>query len=362
MIKKILLGFILFMLLILVVGFSKTGGITTTIALPPGEKVTDFELAGLHCETYRIPTRLSERSWFDFDVIGELCWTGELTGKTVQMLIAGAGYGTVYWDFPYKPDTYSYKRAALRDGYATFNYYRTGIGESDHPFGLSVTVESHAHVLSQLIDYLNAQAELGPVVTVGHSLGSVIAIAHALQFPNQVNGIILTGFIHNSNPAFNLAMRSGSELAPFTADFAGDIVDPLYMISKQGSRKEVFYNLDNTDPLVPVTDELNRQTLTVGEIISMIKYFDDLSKAIQVPVLIVTGENDFVVCGGALECDDHQAVIEFERQFFSPQACIETIILDHTGHDVNLHKNAPQSYRLMLDWVGRRVDVGCDGA
>ena len=131
------------------------------------------------------------------------------------------------------------------------------------------------------------------------------------------------------------------------------------MVSREGARQSTFYTMTNTDPMVPLVDELNRQTLTIGEIISMIEYFGPQSKQVAVPVLIVTGEDDFVVCGGELNCTDHEAVVKYEQAFFSDRACVETVILDDTNHNINLHKNAPVSYRLMHDWVERRVGVSC---
>jgi pimeloyl-ACP methyl ester carboxylesterase len=340
-------------------GFYKSGGIATEIKLPAAMQHQQWTMENLFCEEYRIPARLTPDSWFEFDVVGELCWSGELQEQVLQVLVSGAGYGPVYWDFPYQPETYSYKLSALKSGHATFNYSRAGIGESDHPFGFLVNVDSHAYMLKQIIDFLKERHAIGPLITVGHSLGSVVAIAHAINYPENLSGVILTGFVHNSNPAFSLAMRDGVDLAPFSNSFFGDIVDPTYMVSKDDTREATFYTMTNTDPMVPLVDELNRQTLTVGEIISMIEYFGPQSKKITVPVLIVTGEDDFVVCGGALDCTDHEAIVKYEQAFFSEQACIETIILDDTNHNINLHKNAPQSYRLMNDWVTRRVGAGC---
>ncbi|ARN73396.1 alpha/beta fold hydrolase [Oceanicoccus sagamiensis] len=354
MIKKIIAAVLLLLSLWLLVGLINLRGIETPVILPAGEGLSAFDLQGLTCEDYRIPTRLTPGSWFEFDIVGELCWTGQLADKTLQVLIAGAGYGPVYWDFPYQPDTYSYKRAALRAGYATFNYYRTGIGASDHPFGILVNVENQVYVLSQLIDFLQAEKSVNSVVTVGHSLGSVIAMVHAGDYSRQLEGVVLTGFLHNSNPGFNLAMRDGTELAMFASDFAGDIVDPVYMLSKPNTRKDIFYTLANTDPQVPVVDELNRQTLTVAEIISMLKYFKMPASNIEVPVLIVTGEDDFVVCGGELSCKDSQKVADYEQSLFPKSACVDTLILAGVGHNLNLHKNARQP--ISWCWIGWRGD------
>src|SRR5262245_39860697 len=43
------------------------------------------------------------------------------SGGTLQILLHGATYSHVYWDFPFKPERYSYVRAMSRAGYATLN-------------------------------------------------------------------------------------------------------------------------------------------------------------------------------------------------------------------------------------------------
>ena len=90
----------------------------------------------------------------------------------------------------------------------------------------------------------------------------------------------------------------------------------------------------------------------------MPKYFAEQSREITVPVFILIGEDDFVVCGGELDCNDHAAVIEHESTMFPPAACLEVTVLDDTNHNANLHLNAPQNFTLMLDWIERRVGSG----
>jgi hypothetical protein len=166
---------------------------------------------------------------------------------------------------------------------------------------------------------------------------------------------VLTGFVHNSNPGFQLAMRNGVDLAAFKGPYAGAILDPTYIISKPDSRLDIFYTPDNIDPRVVEIDELNPQTTTIGEVISMPVYFKEQSKALTVPVFTLIGEDDFVVCGGAVECTDHAAITAWENEFYPPAACHEIVVLDDTNHNANLHLNAPDNFRLMLDWIDRRV-------
>jgi pimeloyl-ACP methyl ester carboxylesterase len=211
--------------LAILIGFLQSGGLTTSLQAAPGTRLaTAAEMAGVRCHRQVIPVQLAPGSWLSFDVVGELCSTGELDGKVLQVLVSGSGYGPVYWDFPYQPDTYSYTRAALRAGYATLNFYRPGMGESDHPLGLLIGVDNQARGLGQIITALRSTQDFSAVLTVGHSFGSVIAIAHALTHPDQVAGIVLTGFAHNTSPPFIMAMRTGVDLAAFKGPFAGRLV------------------------------------------------------------------------------------------------------------------------------------------
>ncbi|MAF83070.1 MAG: alpha/beta fold hydrolase [Gammaproteobacteria bacterium] len=348
-----LLGF--FVVLTLLVLF-KTGPVSGPLKTQ-GDIVlaTAAEVPGVTCREQTIPVQLSADAWFTYDAVGTLCWTGVPEGKTLAVMVSGAGYGSVYWDFPYQPNTYSFTRAALRRGLATFNFDRLGMGRSDRPFGLWLGVDNQAQVLEQIIATLKGEHRFTSVVTLGHSFGSTITLAHALAWPQSVDGIVLTGFVHNSNPGFNLAMRDGVDLAVLEGPFAGAIVDPTYLLSKADSRGDLFYTTSNVDPVVVQIDELNRQTTTIGEVVTMAKYFKDQSKALTVPAFTLIGEDDFVVCGGAVECTDHETIVAWESAFFPPAACHEIVVLDDTNHNANLHLNAPGNFQLMLDWIDRRI-------
>ena len=315
------------------------------------------------CEEMIIPVKLKAKSFSKYNVAGTLCRENALDGKALYVLISGSTYGPVYWDFPIQADTYSFVRAAVKAGYATFNLSRIGIGESDHPFGLLIDVDSNAYVVHQVIKYLNdevfGELSLGSVMTVGHSVGSLITVAHAIQFPQDVDGVILTGFIHNVNPDYIPAIREASYLAFSDPRFTDKRYDFTYLTSKPGSR-EIFYCMDQADPDIITVDESTKETTTLGEVISTMKYFGEKSLQIKVPVLQVIGDEDIVGCGGEVDCHDHNAVIANEQQYFSDAACVETHVVENTGHNLNLHPNALSSYQTMLDWSAKRVGAGAE--
>ena len=85
----------------LLIGFLQSGGLSTPLQAAPGTQLaTAAEMAGARCQRQVIPVQLSPGGWLTFDVVGELCSTGELDGQVLQVLVSGSGYGSVYWDFP----------------------------------------------------------------------------------------------------------------------------------------------------------------------------------------------------------------------------------------------------------------------
>ena len=290
---------------------------------------------------------------------GTLCHGGKPDGKTVQVLLSGGGYGRAYYDFPYRPESYSYVRAAVHAGAVTFNLDRIGIGESSRPFGVRVDVDANAYVVHQVIQVLRAGTitgtPLGPIVTVGHSMGSVMAIAHALDYPEDVEGIVLTGILHTTNREYAERVRDSSTLAIFDRRFGRRNLDFTYFTSKPGMREEMFYHGPAADPEVIAVDEATRETLTLGEIISVGRFDRNRTRDIGVPVLMVIGDRDFTSCGDEIDCADHEAVAAYERQFFGTAADVAVAVIEDTGHVLNLHPSAPLTYATILDWIARNI-------
>jgi len=119
--------------------------------------------------------------------------------------VPGYPYGRHYWDFPHRPDKYSYVRAAVEAGYATLALDRIGTGASSHPPAAVLTLDLHVAALAAVVTALRrgsvADTVSNRIVTVGHSLGSAIVAAHAVSAAldssvEPVDGSILTGFSH----------------------------------------------------------------------------------------------------------------------------------------------------------------------
>lgn len=134
-------------------------------------------------------------------------------------------------------------------GYATFNLERIGIGESDHPVQNKVTLEANAFVARQLVQALrNGQLRnFSHVISVGHSLGSGIAVLEAAKY-RDVNGIVLTGFIHNQGPGFG-AVAASVYPAQQNPRFADRNLPDGYLTTLPG-KQSIFFSKPNADPNV----------------------------------------------------------------------------------------------------------------
>lgn len=320
------------------------------------------------CRRETLNTKLAPTDTTTYRIVGELCWTGSLAGKTVQVLISGSTYGSVYWDSEYQPATYSYVDAAVDDGYATFNYDRTGIGMSDHPNNpADVTVPAEAYVTHQIIQKLRQGAiehtPIARVMTVSHSLGAGIAVEEAANY-KDVDGVVLTGFMPTFNVAGATSALSNNYPAVQDPIFKGTGLDVGYFTSRPGTRGTSFYNLADADPAAISMDERTKQTGTTGEQATFIDALDaNYTRQIQAPVLIANGEKDGFFCvptgqDPSLECSEAAALMTRAQANFDPSASLETYVLPIAGHSLNLHRNAPQLFDAVGGWAARRVGKG----
>ncbi|MGV9662957.1 hypothetical protein [Nocardia niigatensis] len=135
-------------------------------------------------------------------------------------------------------------------------------------------------------------------------------------------------------------------------EFARRGYDSGYLVTRPGARAADFYGT-NPDPEVVALDEANK------EIFSLTEYPDGLlstlpgvSSLITVPVLVVDGSRDRMVCGpGFSTCTDTPTLDAAEQPYFSPAAQLRTFVLPDSGHAINLAPNTRDYHAAVLDWM-----------
>jgi pimeloyl-ACP methyl ester carboxylesterase len=253
-------------------------------------------------------------------------------------------------------------------GYAVFTFDRIGTGRSSHPPGSAVTIEADAYVVHQLVQGLRngtigrvagARVAFQRVILMGHSLGSIAALAEASTYWD-VDGVVLTGFSH-AVPTVDFASQVLPFFEPANRDprFAGRNLDSNHLTTAPGTRGALFYYLPLTDSNVVALDEQTKETITTSELGSMLPMLTPtVSQAVLVPVLVLNGQYDQWTCGVVLSiCASAAVLAAAEAPFWSPQACLQTAVIPGSGHDLNLEPSAPLTYAIIRAWsdafVGR---------
>jgi pimeloyl-ACP methyl ester carboxylesterase len=309
------------------------------------------------CRQQDVQVALAPDRPADQRIFTQLCSPNPAAGRVLHVLISGATYGKLAWDFPYQPERYSYVRALNRAGVATLNLDRLGMGASSHPDSADVNVNTHIFIIHQLISAARTGAFGVPfdkVVIVGHSYGSVIAYGVGNRYPHDVNGVIISGLQHEFDPAF--LREFWGTLHPANEEggrFAN--LDRGYLTSRPGDR-HLYYRAEAADPNVIALDEATKETFTTADARTFPPVMAE-SKGIRAPVLDVIGQFDRWFCAGE-RCDGATSTTTRTRGSFADDICFEQYVIPGTGHDVNVHYESYRWFAVAAEWTERVVDSG----
>ncbi len=314
------------------------------------------------CKSFNVPVALATGQSRQYTIYGQLCNPAGGASKAVQLLVPGATYGHVYWDFPYQPRTYSYVRALNAAGYSTFNIDRIGTGQSSHPdlSVVTVTMDIEAYILHEIVRDLRGGSISGQqfarVLLVGHSLGSGVVWIEAGTY-HDVDGVIVSGLAHHFNATKLASVFSTLYPAMLDPRFSGDGYGAEYVTTEPGTRASDFYYQPGADPNVIATDEATKETAADGEASTFgLVEADGISTQITAPVLLVLGQQDSIFCGVlATDCSSAASVLQAEAPFYSAQAHLQVVVIPNAGHDLNLHKAAPAWFAAAAAWAYQNV-------
>jgi pimeloyl-ACP methyl ester carboxylesterase len=314
-------------------------GVVPTTAAPAGP-------ADPSCVARDVVVSLAEGESATTRLAAWLCGPSAPAGRSVQLLISGATYGHQYWDFRYAPQRYSYVRAASDAGFSTLNFDRIGLGASDRVVAPRATIQSNVWVVHQLVQALRRGTIGAPpfdrVVLVGHSEGSLIATSEAATY-QDVDAVVVTGYMHNFNERFGAVFTSLSYPAQLEKRFAH--YPTGWVTSRPGSRGG-FYHLPAADPAVVDADEATKEVISGFELATFPSALDRVA-AVHVPVLLLAGDHDFF-------CTT-PACLAAEGRFYRAAPAFTARTIPEAGHNLNLHRDAPGTFRLQLDWISRHV-------
>jgi pimeloyl-ACP methyl ester carboxylesterase len=269
--------------------------------------------------------------------------------NVLLLLLHGGTYTRAYWDWPYRPDIYSFVNWATRSGLATLNIDRLGSGVSDRPPADEVTFSAHASSVHQIIDQLRDRWT--HIVLVGHSMGSATALLESSTY-GDCDGLVLTGETHFPDEEFMASVAGQMQPAAIDPQFTGQEGLDGYITSTPGTRRAPFYAGPWVEDAVVAQDEATKSTMTMGEMLTFALTHDPaVSSQLTVPTLLLNGDLDRMISAQPLHTTD---VHEKEHLFYGAVADFTTALLAETGHCACQHLTAPMHHALIVEWVHDR--------
>lgn len=160
---------------------------------------------GRECRDVQVPVALAAGQPAKERIYGKMCTPSGRSPETIQLLVHGAVYTGDYWEFPDPSggtDRYNYAATANRAGFATLAIDRIGSGRSSHPLSTTITIESNAFTMHQIVQAIRRGDITAPggeqfhkVVYVGHSYSTFVGWFLATDYGEGLDAAVFTGNI-----------------------------------------------------------------------------------------------------------------------------------------------------------------------
>ncbi|MCM3364026.1 alpha/beta fold hydrolase [Niallia sp. MER TA 168] len=189
---------------------------------------------------------------------------------------------------------------AAEVGYKAIAFDRPGYGHSERPSNEKVTPITQAKLIHNALKKLNITE---PIILVGHSWSGTMVMSYALQFPKDVEGLVTLGgaMYKEGYPAEHGDTLSELVTTPILGDLIMNtlLATPLGKSMGKETTKATF--LPETPPAGyeekllalwgrPTQFKANREDTLAFPLTSM--QISPRYKEIEVPTVIVVGEND----------------------------------------------------------------------
>ena len=272
--------------------------------------------------------------------------------SSVDVLVHGFGYDRSYWDSAYQHPKYSYVSRTLQAGRAVFYYDRLGVGQSSRLTSDQVTMDADAYVLHQVIQRYKSAFQIMDLI--GHSYGSRISALETSRY-NDATKLILTGNLHAVGPAI-----ASGELTSHPANqdplFAGQHLDDGWTTADSLASRNGFYDLATADPAEIAYDYAHRAIGSVtefngGRAIGAVPAGSNITNSITRSVLLISGQQDRLYCGLALDCNNLANIKALETPYYTSAKSLTIKTVSDTGHDLALHPSADESFSSINAWI-----------
>ncbi|KAI8624139.1 alpha/beta-hydrolase [Xylariaceae sp. FL1651] len=269
------------------------------------------------------------------------------TGGPTLILTHGIIESKLYWHPTFEgAEMYSFIDAAVAAGYSVVSYDRIGVGSSSKVSALNdAQFQVETAVLNSLIDYARDTIHATHVGLIGHSYGSYISAASASQ--KNVDSLVLTGFGGNFSYFAPFIAGAGFRVARIQNPERWGSLDSEYLTSSDlYAETFVYYAEPHFEHRVAEWSyNVGSEPFSVAELPSLLSTPIEYGN-ITAPVMVIQGQFDVSACGG--NC---LGLLDQTKSLFTGSKVIETVDNLPAGHNLNLHKIAPQAFQMILEFL-----------
>jgi pimeloyl-ACP methyl ester carboxylesterase len=248
-------------------------------------------------------------------------------GTRLHFVIKGAGRPVVLiHGNPGSSQDWTRVLAPLAAHHEVIAFDRPGHGRSERPKQGDSTVEVQARLLHEALKQLHVER---PII-VGHSWAGALALVYAINYPNEVAGVVLVApAVYESQDLGSLVTNLPA--VPVLGDAVNSVFTPLFGASVVRSELKKAFSPDPVPPkyLRSVISEWTKPekvkaySLDDASLNNSLKKFSPRYSEISVPVSILAGDSDLVVSERDNAERLHQAL---------PKSHL--IVLPKTGHEI----------------------------
>lgn len=267
----------------------------------------------------------------------QIAATLHLPAETVnnpdQLILAihGGGYHRAYWDPPFADASYSFARWFTDQGKAVLAIDMLGMGQSSRPepesrLSSAIIAAAHAEALRQVVARWGAPVS---VTGIGHSMGGMMLIAQAADFP-EMDRVAILGWANEP------MVLGDTDVASLQAD----LIPSGYLATPRPPMRRLFY-WDDVPLALIEADEADGSTTpaTLGRAALTPGIVHDAAARIKVPVLVVQSEIDT------------SPAPQKEPAYFSASPSVTLQMLNGAAHCQNFAGTRTQHWRQLNGWI-----------
>lgn len=271
------------------------------------------------------------------------------TGGPMLVLTHGIIESKLYWQPNLSDSTeYNFVDAAVAAGYSVLNYDRIGVGSSSKVDALTdAQFQVEVAVLNSLATHARESLHATKVALIGHSYGSYISAQSAASSGPVIDALVLTGFSGTFAYFAPFVAGAGFRVARIQDPERWGSLDPGYLTSSDLYAETYFTFAEPhfEHRMAEWTYGVASEPFAVGELPSLLATTMAYEN-ITAPTFMLQGQFDVSACGG--NC---VGVLDGIKANFSSAAVVETVDNLPAGHNLFLHKVAPQAFDMVLDFL-----------